>query len=93
MDIVSFNNLVKDNKIVVVDFFASWCGPCKMLTPIIHEIEEEMHNIKVVKIDVDEDVELAKKFSVMSIPTVFLFKEGKQMASFMGFRPKPVIMQ
>jgi thioredoxin 1 len=93
MDIVSFNNLVKDNKIVLIDFFAGWCGPCKMLTPIIHEIEEEMHDIKVIKIDVDEDVELAKKFGVMSIPTVFLFKEGKQVGSFMGFRPKPVIMQ
>jgi thioredoxin 1 len=93
MDIVSFNNLVKNNKIVLIDFFASWCGPCKMLTPIIHEIEEEMHNIKVVKIDVDEDAELAKKFSVMSIPTVFLFKEGKQVASFMGFRPKIAIIQ
>jgi thioredoxin 1 len=64
-----------------------------MLSPIIHELSEEIKDVTFIKVDVDQEVELARKFNVMSIPTVYLFKDGKQISSFMGFRPKEAIVQ
>ncbi|MDR1850840.1 MAG: thioredoxin [Mycoplasmataceae bacterium] len=93
MNAVELDIILQKNKIVVVDFFASWCGPCKMLSPIIHELSEEIKDVTFIKVDVDQEVELARKFNVMSIPTVYLFKDGKQISSFMGFRPKEAIVQ
>ena len=77
---------------VLVDFWASWCSPCKMLAPIISEIaEEQAGKIKVGKVNVDEQAALAARYGVNSIPTVFLFKEGKIVASSVGYRPKSAI--
>ena len=72
---------------VVVDFWATWCGPCKMLAPIIAELAEE-GNVKVGKINVDEEGELAIKFNVMSIPTVMLFKNGQMVKTTVGYMTK-----
>ena len=73
---------------VLVDFWAAWCGPCKMLSPIVDELAGEHPEIKVGKVNVDEQVELAQQFGVMSIPTLILFKGGKPVTSSVGVRPK-----
>ena len=77
---------------VLVDFFATWCGPCRMLAPVIGEIAEEYAGtVKVGKVNVDEEPELAMQFRVDSIPTVMLFKEGRLVNTTVGFRPKEQI--
>ncbi len=77
---------------VLVDFWATWCGPCRMLSPVIEEIAEENDGVvKVGKVNVDEEPELAAKFGIASIPTVLLFKNGKVVNSSIGFRPKAQI--
>ena len=78
---------------VVVDFWAEWCGPCQQLSPIIDEIAEEMDGqIKVAKVNLDEERELGALFQVLSIPTVLLFKGGQKVDEFVGLRPKPEIV-
>lgn len=73
---------------VLVDFWASWCGPCQMLSPIIEEIGQEFKDLKVVKVDVDSEPELATKYNVSSIPTVIIFKGGQIVETVVGFRQK-----
>ena len=78
--------------VAVVDFFATWCGPCKMLAPVLHEIaEENAGTLKVGKINVDEQMELAMRFQVSSIPMLVVFKDGKAVAKSVGYRPKAEI--
>ena len=77
---------------VLVDFWASWCGPCRMVGPILDEIAEENPQIKVVKINVDEQPELASAFKVMSIPTLFVVENGRIVNQSMGARPKQQIL-
>lgn len=78
---------------VLLDFWADWCGPCRMVSPIIDEIAQEMTSAKVGKINVDEQRELAAKFQVMSIPTLVVMKNGKVVSQTMGARPKAAILQ
>ncbi|KFX56765.1 thioredoxin [Clostridium botulinum] len=86
-----FDDAIKEG-IVIVDFFADWCGPCKMLAPIFEELEEEMKDkVKFFKVNVDESGELASKFSVFSIPTMIIFKDGKDVSTEIGFLPKEKI--
>lgn len=75
----------------VVDFWASWCGPCRMLAPVVAQIADARDDVKVGKINVDEQPELAARYSVSSIPTVLVFKDGKVAASSVGYRPRPQI--
>lgn len=77
---------------VLIDFWASWCGPCKMIGPIIDQIADERSNIKVGKINVDEEQELAVQFKVMSIPTLLVFKDGKVVNQSLGAKPKAAIL-
>ena len=77
---------------VLLDFWASWCGPCRMLSPVVEEISNEHSNIKVGKINVDEQSELAQKFGIMSIPTLMVFKNGKNIDTRVGARPKSDIL-
>ncbi|MGI6005271.1 MAG: thioredoxin [Christensenellales bacterium] len=78
---------------VLVDFWAEWCGPCRMLAPTIQEIaQEEMEHVKVGKVNVDDQMQLASSYNVMSIPTVILFKDGKEVARSIGVKPKQHFM-
>ena len=86
------NEVLQSDKTVLVDFWASWCGPCKMLSPVVDQIAEEMPEIKVGKINVDEQPDLAQQFRVMSIPTLLVFKNGAVAATSIGVRPKQDIV-
>lgn len=77
---------------VLVDFWATWCGPCRMVSPIVDEIASERSDIKVAKVDVDKEPELATKFHVMSIPTLIVVKGGKTVARSVGAKPKEQIL-
>ena len=72
----------------LVDFYADWCGPCKMLSPILEELSGEYDDVAFIKVNVDNEPELAAQYQIMSIPAVFLFKEGKAVAKTGGLRPK-----
>lgn len=85
--------VLKSEKTVLLDFWASWCGPCRMVGPIIEEIAEERTDIKVGKVNVDEEQELAAQFQVMSIPTLVVIKDGKVVNQSAGARPKPQILE
>lgn len=86
------NEVMHSEKPILIDFYADWCGPCQMLAPVLHEIAKENAGvIKVGKINVDEQMELARKFRVFSIPTLVLFKEGKAVSSLVGFHGKEEI--
>lgn len=74
--------------ITLVDFWASWCGPCRMLSPVVDEVAEELDGIKVGKVNVDEQQELAREFQIMSIPTLVVLKDGKEVKRSLGYIPK-----
>ena len=82
------NEVLKDEKIVLVDFWATWCGPCQMIAPVIKEIAEQNNKIKVGKVNVDEEQELAIQYGVMSIPTLIFFKNGNPIKEVVGFLSK-----
>ena len=87
-----FKQFVLNNKeeLVVVDFYANWCGPCRMLAPIITDVCEQ-HNVKLYKVNTDENEILAKQNGVLALPTVMLFRNGEMVEKFVGFRPHEAI--
>ena len=87
------NEIMDSEKTVLLDFWAPWCAPCRMVVPIIEEIAGERPDIKVVKINVDEQPELASKFGIMSIPTLVVMKNGKIVQQVSGVRPKNAILE
>lgn len=84
--------VLQSDKPVLLDFWASWCMPCKMLSPVVDEIAEENSNIKVGKVNVDEQMELAQKFGIMSIPTLIVFKNGQNVETSVGVKSKEAIL-
>ena len=78
---------------VLLDFWAAWCGPCRMLSPIVDEVAEERSDVKVGKVNVDEQPELAERFGVMSIPTLLVFEQGKLVRQAVGARPKAGVLE
>ena len=87
------NEVLRSDKPVLLDFYADWCGPCKMLSPVLSEIADEYADvIRVAKVNVDDEPELAMKFKVSSIPMLVLFKNGKIISTSVGYRPKDEIL-
>lgn len=80
--------VLKSDKPVIVDFWAAWCGPCKMLSPVVDQLAEELEGVKVGKINIDEQMELAEKYNVSSIPCVVAFKNGEEVKRSVGLVPK-----
>lgn len=91
IDITSENfqtEVMASDKPVLIDFWAVWCGPCQMMAPIVHELAEEVADIKVGKVNVDEQPDLARQYRVMSIPTLIIFKDGKEVKRIVGVTAK-----
>jgi len=85
--------VLKSDKKVLIDFYATWCGPCKMVSPIVDEISEENPQFVVCKVNVDEEMELARQFGIMSIPTLVVMNDGKLVKKEVGYRPKNEILE
>ena len=79
--------------LVLVDFFATWCGPCRMLGPVLEDMANDRDSIDIVKVDIDESMNLARQYGIMSVPTLILFKDGQVIAKTGGFQPKESIQQ
>ena len=88
----NFEELSMGDKPLLLDFWASWCGPCRMVAPIVEEIAAERDDILVGKVNVDEEMELAVKFGIVSIPTLILLKDGMEVEKVVGYRPKEAIL-
>jgi len=83
-----------ENGITVVDFFATWCGPCKMLAPVLEGLSSEMEGkAKFIKVDIDQSLDLANQFQISSVPTMVIFKDGEKVEQLVGFLPKEKIQQ
>jgi len=86
--IETFDEVLKNNPAVFVDFFATWCGPCKMVSPIVDKVSEEVEGVKFIKVDVDQAMEAAQRYGIMSIPTLMAFKNGEAAGQIVGFVPE-----
>ena len=88
----NFDDLIKEGT-VLVDFYATWCGPCKMVGEVLEELEEHFEGVKIIKIDVDEFENIAKEHGVMSIPTLLVFQNGELVTTAIGYRKKEEILE
>ncbi len=85
--------VMQSDKTVLIDFWAAWCGPCRMLAPVIDQLAEELEDVKVCKVDVDSEPNLAARFKVMSIPTLVVMKDGQTVDSSLGVQSKATILK
>ncbi len=88
----NLNEIIK-NELVLVDFYADWCGPCRMLGPIIDNLGNEVSDITIVKVNIDNNEDIATEYSIMTIPTLLLFKNGKKIGIKQGFQSKDMLMK
>ncbi|MFA4907417.1 MAG: thioredoxin [archaeon] len=94
LDPKKFDSFIKEKTPCVIDFWASWCGPCQMLGPVFEEMDKEFKGkLRFGKLNVDENQEIAARFEVMSIPCMIVFKNGKESGRIMGFMPKPALKE
>lgn len=89
----NFEGLIKGDKPVLVDFFATWCGPCQMMLPIIGEIAKEAKDFEVATLDIDQNTAIAAKYGVMSVPTFIVFKDGEEKSRMLGAMPKDMVVE
>ena len=89
----NFKEILAEGKPVVIDFWAPWCGPCKMLGQVLEQLDAETQDFKIVKVDIDENPELTRQWKVTTVPSIFFIKDGQVKDSAIGFLPKPVIEQ
>lgn len=82
------NEVMETEKVVVIDFWATWCGPCRMMAPVVEEVAKDYPDVKVCKVNVDEEPELSNAFKIVSIPTIVVIKNGEIIDSVVGYRPK-----
>lgn len=91
-DNTNLEELVKEEALVLLDFYADWCGPCKMIGPVLEQVASENPDIKVIKVNVDENIGLAQQYGVQGIPALFVLKEGDVVAQKAGFMPKDALV-
>jgi thioredoxin 1 len=88
------SEVIQSNKLVIVDFWAEWCGPCKMIAPLLDEVAKEMNDkVKIVKVNVDEEQQLAQQYGIYNIPTLLFFKDGKVREQVVGTAAKKVLIE
>ena len=87
------NEVLNSNKLTVVDFFATWCGPCQMLAPVLEKLAKEQNDLNIFKVDIDESVELAIKYQVEVVPTLVIFKNGNPVKTLEGFRTEKELLE
>ncbi len=88
----NLEEIIQDQPLVLLDFYADWCGPCKMIGPVLEQVAEENTDIKVVKVNVDENISLAQQYGVQGIPALFVLKDGEVVAQKAGFMPKDALV-
>jgi len=89
----NFDTIIQSEKPVLVDFFATWCGPCKMMGPVVDNLAEEVKNAKICKLDIDESQQIAGQYGVMSVPTFMVFEKGQVVNKSMGVMPKESLVK
>ena len=87
------DEVLNSNKLTVVDFFATWCGPCQMLAPVLEKLSKEQNDLNIFKVDIDESVELAIKYQVEVVPTLVIFKNGNPVKTLEGFRTEKELLE
>ena len=88
-----YDQILNKNKSVFVDFYADWCGPCKMVGPLVEELAEEEKDVTFIKVNVDNTPDIAQRYGIMSIPTLLAFKNGELVGNIVGFQPKEALKQ
>lgn len=88
-----FEQIISSNELVVIDFFATWCGPCKMLSPVIENVESLIHDVKFVKVDIDQFNDLASQYKIQSVPTLVFLKNGQEVMKSIGYLDEDALIE